>query len=121
MTDTPYRLPEISVHTLAEWMQSKPDLILLDVREADELAYAPLRDPRVVHVPMSQISRLLLDAFPPSITPQSEMVVFCHVGGRSSQVVHWLNARNDFSNVYNLNGGIDAYAAEIDPTIARYA
>ena len=121
MTDDPYRLPEINVHTLAEWMKSKPDLILMDVREADEVAYAPLRDPRVVQVPMSQLSRLLLDAFPPSITPQREIVVFCHVGGRSAQVVYWLNARNGFAHVYNLSGGMDAYAAEIDPSIARYA
>ena len=121
MTDNFYRLPEISVRTLAEWMQTKPELILVDVREDDELAYAPLTDSRVVHVPMSKLSRLLLEAFPPSVTPQSEMVVFCHVGGRSSQVVYWLSARNGFERVFNLNGGIDAYAAEIDPSIARYA
>ena len=60
-------------------------------------------------------------ALPPTVTPESEVVVFCHVGGRSAQVVHWLNARNGFANVHNLTGGIDAYAAEIDPTIARYA
>jgi rhodanese-related sulfurtransferase len=119
MPDESYRLPEITVHELVEWMGSKPDLILMDVREASEVAYAPLRDPRVVHMPMSVLSRA--QAMPAELTPDKEIVVFCHVGGRSSSVVYWLNAKQGYAHVYNLRGGIEAYAAEIDPSIPRYA
>jgi len=121
MTEQPYRLPEIDVNTLAQWMSSKPELIILDVREPNEVAYATLRDEHVVNVPMSQLARQQLQALPDQVTPDKEIVVMCHVGGRSSQVTYWLHARQGFANVYNLRGGIDAYAAQIDPSIARYA
>jgi rhodanese-related sulfurtransferase len=119
MDEDSYRLPEIDVHTLVAWLASKPDLILMDVREPSEVAYAHLSDPRVVQVPMSQLARM--QAMPAELSPDKEIVVFCHVGGRSSSVVYWLNAKNGYAQVYNLRGGIEAYAAEIDPSIPRYA
>lgn len=121
MPEDTYRLPEITVRDLAEWMRSKPDLILMDVREPNEVAHAAIRDPRVVNVPMSVLTRMQLQGLPEALTPDKEIVVFCHVGGRSSQVVYWLSARQSYAHIYNLRGGIEAYAAEIDPSIPRYA
>ena len=121
MPEDSYRLPEITVHDLAEWMRSKPDLILLDVREPSEVAFAGISDPRVINVPMSVLSRMQLKGLPEAVSPDKEIVVLCHVGGRSSQVVYWLSARQGYTNIYNLRGGIEAYAAEIDPSIPRYA
>jgi rhodanese-related sulfurtransferase len=43
----------------------------------------------------------------------------CHHGGRSANVTSFLNA-NGYPNAVNLDGGIDAWAAHIDPTLARY-
>ena len=37
----PYTLPEITPTVLAQWLRDKPRLILLDVREENEAAYAP--------------------------------------------------------------------------------
>jgi Rhodanese-related sulfurtransferase len=48
-----------------------------------------------------------------------ETVVVCHHGGRSMQVASFLE-RNGFTNVYNLSGGVDAWAREVDPTMATY-
>ena len=117
----PYTLPEITPTVLAQWLRDKPRLILLDVREENEAAYAPFPDPRVLVVPLSRLSRLQEQALPSQLTPDSEIVCICHLGGRSSQVVYWLNAHLNYPHVYNLNGGIDAYAEKIDPTIPRYA
>ena len=117
----PYTLPEITPQTLAEWQHDKPHLVLLDVREESEAAFAPFPDPRVLVVPLSRLARLQEKALPAQVSPDAEIVVLCHVGGRSSQVVYWLNYHLNFPNVYNLNGGIDAYADQIDPQIPRYA
>lgn len=43
----------------------------------------------------------------------------CHHGGRSQQAAeHYL--RQGFKHVFNVAGGIDAYALEVDPELARY-
>lgn len=117
----PISLPEISPRQLADWLQTRPKLVLLDVREENEASFAPFPDPRVLLVPLSRLARLQEKGLPAQVTPEAEIVVFCHVGGRSSQVVYWLNAHLGFPMVYNLSGGIDAYADQIDPQIPRYA
>jgi rhodanese-related sulfurtransferase len=47
------------------------------------------------------------------------LAVLCHSGVRSNRVAHWL-AENGFARVANIAGGIDAWATEIDPGLARY-
>jgi rhodanese-related sulfurtransferase len=47
------------------------------------------------------------------------IVVMCHAGGRSARVTKYLND-NGFANAVNLDGGIDAWSEEIDPTVPRY-
>ena len=53
------------------------------------------------------------------LDPDSEIVVYCHHGVRSLQVVHFLH-QHDFEHVVSLAGGIDAWAIEIEPEMARY-
>ena len=48
-----------------------------------------------------------------------EIIVVCHHGIRSSQVAHYL-AHQGYSKLYNLAGGIDAWAREIDPNMRTY-
>ena len=77
-------------------------------------------DPRVVYSPLSELARRLQDALPEAASdPQAELVVFCHIGERSSQVTAWLKQQG-YARVFNLTGGIDAYAARVDPRIRRY-
>ena len=52
------------------------------------------------------------------LDPEREVVVYCHHGQRSAAVVQWLR-RQDVPAV-NLRGGIDAWAAEVDPALSRY-
>ncbi len=48
-----------------------------------------------------------------------QIVVHCHSGTRSAQAVRLLQQRG-FSNVYNLEGGIDAWSEQIDPSVPKY-
>ncbi len=91
--------------------------MLLDVREPFELTRARLNDARVVYAPLSELARRQLDALPPSaLDPTTPLVVFCHLGQRSAQVVYWLREIG-WSNIVNLAGGIQAYASQVDPPL----
>lgn len=120
MAEEAYVLPEVEPLVLAEWLKSKPGLVVLDVREANETAYAPLVDSRVVTAPLSTLARLLEQGLPPQVKPDAEVVVLCHLGERSAQVTYWLDVHLGYEKVYNLRGGIDAYARQVDPAIRRY-
>lgn len=89
-----------------------PTPLLLDVREPWEVAIASL--PGSVNVPMQQIPAAIgtLDASRP-------IVCICHHGMRSMQVA-WFLERNGFQHVFNLTGGIDGWARDVDPDCPTY-
>ena len=115
----PFGVPGISVQQLAEKREAGETFILLDVREAPELWYASLDG--AVHVAMSEMGRRQLDALPDEIrqNKDAEIAIVCHHGNRSAQVTAWLRGQG-WQNAYNVDGGIDAYAILVDPTIERY-
>ena len=47
------------------------------------------------------------------------MLILCHHGGRSARVTQFLRSAG-WDNVTNVAGGIDAWALQVDPTLARY-
>lgn len=101
---------EIDVATAAR-LQTEGAL-LLDVREASEIATCAIPGSR--HIPMRQIPESLDDL------PKDRLIlVHCHHGGRSLRVTQFLRA-NGFTQVTNVAGGIDAWASEVDQTLARY-
>jgi rhodanese-related sulfurtransferase len=106
----------LQVGDLKAFAAATPGALLLDVREPWELALARLELPELAlrHVPMREIpSRLAeLDAAQP-------VVCICHHGVRSAQVVAFLH-RHGHDQAYNLDGGIDAWSALIDPRVPRY-
>jgi rhodanese-related sulfurtransferase len=113
-------IPEVTPVELSEWMQNRPDLLLLDVREPYEFPRARLNDERVAYAPMSELARKHLAAIPAAVQEKSKtVVVFCHHGFRSAQVAAWLMDLG-WSSVFNLAGGIDAYARQVDPDIGFY-
>ena len=87
--------------------------VVLDVREPGELALCSLPD--VLHIPMRLIAARALE----ELDPDAPLVVMCHHGVRSMAVASWLEEQ-DFSEVWNLAGGIDRYAVDVDPGIGRY-
>lgn len=85
---------------------------LIDVREAFELGIC--RVDKSLHVPIGQIPERIAD-----LPKDKELLVLCHHGGRSKQVVRFLRS-NGFDNAINVQGGIDAWALNIDPSLQRY-
>jgi rhodanese-related sulfurtransferase len=114
-------LPEVTPAELAEWLREQPDLRLLDVREPYEFPRARFPDERVSHAPLSDLARKSVEGLPEKIRQDTSgrLVVFCHHGVRSAQVTAWLMDLG-WESVYNLAGGIDAYARDVDPSIGRY-
>jgi rhodanese-related sulfurtransferase len=116
----PERVPSITVHELSEWMQQHPSVVLLDIREPFEIRLARLNDQRVAFAPLSILANAGVPALPePARDPQAEIVVFCHHGVRSVEVVAWLREMG-WQHVVNLLGGIEAYASEIDRSVGFY-
>ena len=108
-------VPELSpLQFAARWpdFASGEDVVLLDVREHDELEIAAVAGAR--HIPMRDVPARLaeLDADKP-------LVVMCHLGGRSRRVAEYL-AANGFTKVFNLGGGIDSWSTQLDSQIPRY-
>jgi rhodanese-related sulfurtransferase len=116
----PYGVPGISVQDVAEKRSAGEEVILLDVRESQELAYANLGEGTLL-APMSELARAGLEALPDEVTADkhAEIIVFCHHGIRSAQVVAWLQ-QNGWTNALNMDGGIEAYAVEVDTAVGRY-
>jgi adenylyltransferase/sulfurtransferase len=104
--------PEITVAELAEKLKSANPPLLIDVRQANEFAYC--RIPGAELRPLGEIQTWARD-----LDPEAEIVLQCHSGLRSAQAANYL-ARLGFKHVYNLEGGIDAWAEEIDPNMPRY-
>jgi rhodanese-related sulfurtransferase len=102
----------VTVEELKRRHDAGEEIVLLDVREPDELATAAI--PWATWIPMAEIPGRLEEL--PRETP---VVVMCHAGGRSARVTQFLE-QNGFSNAANLTGGIDAWAETIEPTMARY-
>ncbi|MEJ5225241.1 MAG: rhodanese-like domain-containing protein [Anaerolineales bacterium] len=114
-------IPEITPQALAEKRKTDTEFILLDVREMWELNLARLDDPRLIVLPLSRLARERAAALPQALTtnPTTEVVVVCHHGVRSADVTAWL-INQGYPHVFSLRGGLDAYAAEVDPRIGVY-
>ena len=99
---------------LKTWLDdpARPRPLLLDVREAWEYERCHLDGATLL--PMSVMQTRLAE-----LDPSREIVVICHHGVRSFHVARFLE-HNDFGNVINLTGGIDAWAREVDRGMATY-
>ncbi len=108
-------MKQISAVELADWLhkQAASDVpCLLDVREAWETDVVVLPDS--LCIPMGHVPARLDEV--PTGKP---IVCICHHGVRSMQVAHFLGQRG-FKTVYNLQGGIDSWAREVDLNCATY-
>ena len=112
---TPLRLRAAELQ--ARLQQDEP-LQLVDVREAQELELAALAQP-VIHLPLSR-SQEWLDQIPALLDRQRPVVVLCHAGLRSWQFASWLIEAQGYEDVWNLEGGIEAWSVDVDPTVPRY-
>lgn len=105
---------EIDVLSVKKMRDAGEKFILLDVREAKEVATAKIDSSR--HIPMREIPARLAELAPHKA---ERIVVHCHHGGRSQRVTQYLRQQG-FSQVQNMSGGIDAWSLEVDPAVPRY-
>jgi adenylyltransferase/sulfurtransferase len=85
---------------------------LIDVREPFEYEIARIDGSKLI--PLGEIAERADE-----LQRKQTIVVHCHSGGRSAEAVRLLQQRG-FTNVYNLEGGIDAWSDEIDPSVPKY-
>lgn len=103
---------QLTVQALQQRLIAGERLTLVDVREGWEYALCALPDS--LHLPMALVPRQFAQ-----LPRDNDIVVICHHGVRSQMAAGMLR-RNGFTRLYNLHGGIDAWAREIDPQMAVY-
>jgi rhodanese-related sulfurtransferase len=88
------------------------DAVFLDVREHSELAICRIEG--ALHIPMGEVPERH-EALP----RDAPLIVLCHHGMRSLNVVQYLETKG-FQNAINLEGGIHAWALDVDPEMKQY-
>jgi rhodanese-related sulfurtransferase len=110
-------IPQVRPSEFDAWLQaqSTPPL-LLDVREPWEVQVAGVRADgfELVTIPMNEIPGRLGE-----LPEDRPIACLCHHGMRSQNVAAFL-ARQGYTDVANIAGGIDAWSREKDPAVPRY-
>ena len=97
---------------LATRLQRGDRLRLVDVREPHELAISHLEG--AVNLPIGSLARHLSE-----LDSAEEIVVFCKTGNRSARALELLRSAG-FRKVWNLRGGINSWARDVDPKMPVY-
>lgn len=103
---------QITAVELSEWLKDagRPDPLLLDVREPDE--FAAYRIEGSTLIPMRTIPARLHE-----LDRRADIVMVCRSGARSYHAGMFLK-QNGFERVYNLAGGVIAWAQDVDRAAA---
>ncbi len=106
-------MKSITVFDLNLKLKSGHKIHLLDIREKYER--------EICFIPNSNFIPMELAANDPSeIQPEIETVVYCHHGIRSYLLIKHLEENFGFKNLVNLDGGINQWALQVDPSMPRY-
>lgn len=105
------QIPQISVQELHSLRESKADFFLLDVRNPNEYSICNLGGHLI---PYAELPSRLNE-----LNREQHIIIHCHAGGRSSRATEFL-LQQGFKHVSNLQGGITAWANEIDKTMPTY-
>ena len=106
-------MSEISPSEVQVLLEREPkEFVLLDCREVDEVRIATIRGS--INIPMGEIPSRIT-----SLDPDMPIVVYCHYGVRSANVAEFLR-KQDFRDVKNMSGGIDAWSRQVDPSVPLY-
>jgi adenylyltransferase/sulfurtransferase len=105
-------MDEVTATELKARLEDGHPPILLDVRQDWETKLCRLQNS--IHIPIEEIELRTEE-----LSPESEIVVYCHQGVRSAAVAEYLRSLG-FTSVKNLAGGLDAWARSVDPSMRRY-
>jgi len=103
---------EITVKELKKLLDSQADIDLIDVRESWEKEIANLGGELI---PLGILENNL-----ERFDVNKKTIVYCRTGRRSAEAIQLIAKNKDTKNIYNLRGGIYAWADEIDPTFQKY-
>ena len=104
---------EISTEQVKSKLDAREAFTLLDVREPWEFEAAKIAGAKLM--PMGEVASRAHQ----ELDPDDHIVVMCHHGVRSMNVTVWLRNQG-FEQAQSVRGGIDAWAAEVDPAVGRY-
>lgn len=102
---------DISVEQLQQMRSRGDELLLLDVREPNEVEICEIGGKLI---PLGDLGERMGE-----LDPSAHIVVHCHLGGRSAAAVKALRGAG-FENAWNLQGGIRAWIQRIDPSLSDY-
>jgi rhodanese-related sulfurtransferase len=105
-------MKEITVAELKQKIDNKEDFQLIDVRETFEYEMSNINGENI------PLAGILIEA--QKISKDKPVIIQCRSGARSAAAVMQLEQNFGYTNLYNLKGGILAWAAEIDPDIQVY-
>lgn len=97
-----FGVKELDVHTLQSYLDEGKKIRLLDVRGVAEMAQGMI--PNAEKLPLHTLPARINE-----IETDEMTVLYCRSGARSAQGVGYM-AQQGFENVYNLRGGIIAWA-----------
>jgi rhodanese-related sulfurtransferase len=103
---------EATPQEIKQRLDAGEDLLLIDVREPEEVEVAAIKQAEVY--PLSQA-----EGWIDSLPQDRELVIFCHHGGRSAYAAGEL-AQRGHTNITNMTGGIDAWSEQVDRDVPRY-
>ena len=103
---------EITPRGLQEKLRAGGDIVILDVRNPEEAQIS--RIDGSILIPLGELPERVAE-----LNTADQIVVHCKMGGRSSRAVEFLRSVG-FKKVKNLVGGINAWADEVDKTMAKY-
>jgi adenylyltransferase/sulfurtransferase len=103
-------MKEVTVEELKALLDKKADIQLIDVREPHEFDTCNLGGELI---PMAEVP-FNVD----KISKDKQVVVHCRSGGRSGNIIQWLEKNHGFTNLYNLKGGILDWAKKVDPSMS---
>ena len=106
---------EIHPRDVKARLESGEPLRLIDVREPEEFVRARIDGSRLI--PMRTVPARLPEL--EDLAGDATLVVLCHHGVRSAQVVGWLR-RQGIEAAQSLQGGIERWSLEVDPAVPRY-
>ena len=105
-------MKSLTPQELKSWLDEGKTFQLIDVREEHEREICSIGGESI---PMATIINKAN-----AIRTDCPVVIHCRSGKRSSSVIDALERHHGFDNLYNLNGGILAYAEEIDSSLETY-
>ena len=105
-------MKSVTVHELKQMIDSKEVFQLIDVREPFETEICSMG---ATLIPLAEIPTRFNE-----ITKDKKVVIHCRSGARSANAIGFLEQQHGFTNLYNLTGGILAWANEIDPDMDTY-